>query len=284
MAAIRLQMADAIVFQVIRKDLAAESKWEEVDVYPLAVKPATADYTYASRTKMVQTTHKSAFIDRFGLQPIPITLAGSFGIQPRAAGINFKDGYTRLLEFRDEVVKLTNSVDNALVVNGAYPSISLSAKANAKYVYAVNFYDFIYNEMYAINIDSFNINVSATYNPFEPRYSLSFTAFGPPIATNAPTKDALLMALMQVSAIVTSIEDQANALSDVISGNAVIQNVASVAILAGQMVDLVGRIGTLGALYMNAISGSVMGFVTSQRALEKQQNVVVSTLMDVVKG
>lgn len=251
MALLRIKTASAILFQLLRKNLAGNDQearqWQEVSVTPMAVLPSTLNYEYGGRSVVTQTEPDSAFIDRYGLALTRVRMSGTFGIQPRRVGASIKDGYTRLLDFRDEVFKLSHQAR------------ALKSDAGAKYVYAINYYDFIYDERFCVNLERFLPEVDARRNAFEPIYQLSFQSIGPLIEIQ--TQDVLLAMLLDIDA---ALKGGVQALSDAIdflNAQPGIQVGASAidAILTGLdvMNDILPALGDLGAMYTNAIAGQV---------------------------
>lgn len=154
MATLRIQKADAIVFQLIRRDLKANTDWQEASVFAMAVKPTTLRYEYGSRAAIAQTTPDEGFVDKFGSRLTRVSMTGTFGLQFRRQGIEIQDGYTRLLNFRDDVFKRLQQ---------ARPT---KQDGESRFVYSLNYYDFIYDERFAVNLETFTPEVNARRNPF----------------------------------------------------------------------------------------------------------------------
>lgn len=246
MALIRLQISDAIVFQLLRRDLAATNpqagKWKEVNVVYLAVKPATLLYSYGSRSVTTQTTPDSGFVDKYGSRLTRVMMQGTFGLQPRRQGATMQDGYTRLLNFR-EMFRLSQQARRDRTKDGL----------QQQYVYAVNFFDFVNSEMMAVNLDTFDIRTDARVNPFIPTYTLSFSSVGPIIAV--VSKDPMLFMLQGIESLISAASDaldqllQNDAVQAALLGvNAVVDGIE---ILGGLKTNL----GITATLYSQALSG-----------------------------
>jgi hypothetical protein len=198
MAILRIQKSDNIIFQLLQKNLDAtdtvSQQWKEIKVFPMTVKPANLIYSEASRTAITQTTPEEGFIDKYGSQLMQVRMSGTFGLQPRRQGILVKDGYTRLIEFRDEVYRASNRVRQ---FEGERNIQFLREQKNGNYIYAINYYDFINDEQHCINFTSFVRTLNAIRNPFETTYDLNFTTLGKPIQVTS--KDPLLFLLTNIS-------------------------------------------------------------------------------------
>jgi hypothetical protein len=232
MASIRLKKGNIVVFQLLRKNLAGINEpariWNEVKVVTLALQPSFIDYNYRGRSQINQTQERSGFVDKYGMLFTQVNMGGSFGSKPRRVGLSLKDGYTRLIEFRDEIVKKSNRVNdeldqkelNTLAPTNIYGQ-KLQADVNAKYVYAINFYDFINDEMFAIDISTFNIRLDASYNTVLPTYKLGFQEIGDIIKVD--TKDGVLKAQLAVASVIDSVQNDLDIAVNAISGNLIFQ-------------------------------------------------------------
>jgi len=269
MATLRVKRADAVIFQVVRKNLAgrdeAARQWKEVRVHTLAVKPASIQYIEGSRSTITQTSPDAGFVDRFGSRLIRVNMTGTFGLQPRRQGLSIKDGYTRLLDFRDDVFRLSQRARQE------------KDDANTHYVYAVNFYDFINDEKFAINLDQFSRTLDARRNAFEPTYDLSFTSIGDTFK-GIISKDPLLLALNAMDAAFDAAE---SAIDDFLENTTIGEYlgyasgaVEAVEALTGTAAGLAG----LAAAYAGTIAGevTVLGFGTNQssQAVSKIANIL----------
>ncbi len=261
MGAINLKKSDAIVFQLLRKNLAGIDEpariWKEIKVVTLAVKPSFIDYNYRNRSQINQTQERSGFVDKYGMLFTQVNMGGSFGIQPRRVGLSLKDGYTRLMEFRDEIVKKSNRVNDELDQKEGTSQIfggnNLGSDANAKYVYAVNFYDFINNEMFAIDITTFSIRLDSAFNTVLPTYKLGFQEIGDIIKVN--TMDGVLRALLAVSSVMDTIENEINYASNYITDSPIFQAVEFGLTMVEDIINQANNLSDTIILYAAATSG-----------------------------
>lgn len=257
MATIKLQRADAVVFQLLRKNLAAKDAasrtWEEVKVVALAVKPTYIEYRYPNRAQVNQTSERGIFVDKFGMGMVHVEMAGTFGSKPRRTGLQMKDGYTRLIEFRDEIVRKSNRVNDELDQKEGKRLIGKNTvDANAKYVYAVNYYDFIYDEMFAINIEHFSIRPDATVNTMLPHYRLSFQEIGDTFKVES--KDGLLRTLLKTNEILDMTEQLASDAMSIITDNPVYEGIDLGIGVIETMNFQIENLQALGGMYLSAIS------------------------------
>ena len=271
MAIFRIQTANAIIFQLIRKNLQATdeqgSQWQEVTVCALAVNPAVLRYQYGSRVAISQTTPDEGFVDRYGQQLPKVFLSGTFGIQPRRQGLLMVDGISRLLNFRDYIFKLSQSAYGAKQVdpNAPDPTPASGQQGVGDYVYAVNYYDFIYDERFLVNLDQFIPEVNAARSPIEPVYQLSFTGLGPviPVTTSDPLLKSLFAIQDVIDGATQGLDDLTDTISNIAVGNTTLGKLGNqanlVVTLAGQLIQSNTNIKTLASLYKNGISNQVAG-------------------------
>ncbi len=245
MATLRIQQADAIVFQLIRKDQKAGTDWQEVAVFAMAVKPTTLRYEYGSRSVIAQTVPDQGFVDRFGSKLTRVSMTGTFGLQPRRQGIEIQDGYTRLLNFRDDVFKRLQQ---------ARPE---KQDGESKYVYSLNYYDFIYDERFAVNLETFIPEVSARRNPYEPTYTLTFTSIGP--VQTVDTKDGMLSMLLNFSFMLTKAQDGLTGAVATLKGipaiGAILQGAGAYVTAIDTLSNLAGSLAGLASMYGSALAG-----------------------------
>ncbi len=262
MASLRIQKVDAIVFQLLRKNLnetndQKQDAWEEVKVVSLAVKPATMSYDFGSRSAVLQTEPSAGFVDRYGEKLPRVMMSGTFGVQPRRAGLQIKDGRTRLLEFRDEVFRrsqLARSLDKTTVLGRM-----LGADGQDKqYVYAVNFYDFINEQFYNVNLDTLRIQTDARRNPIEPTYQIQFTCLGDQISVQ--TSDPLLLSYLSVYSLGSAIDSVVGTLGDMIGDSSLFKLAETVVGLGEGMNDLAGYLQAVSGQYVQAITGTAKKF------------------------
>jgi hypothetical protein len=245
MAALSIKTADVVIFQLIRRNLrgkdASQRTWKEVRTFEMAVKPAVITYTEGSRSAITQTSPNAGFIDKFGSRLIQVSMVGTFGIQPRREGIEFKDGFTRLQEFKTELFR-TSQLARAQKEDGE----------GNQYVYAVNFYDFINNERFTINLDTLVRSLDARRNPFEPTYQLNFTALGEPIE-EATTSDPVLIVLLAVDKLF----DEGNKALSTVLNNSAIRAISGGVELMDALGSSAENIASLITMYTAAIAGQI---------------------------
>ena len=263
MAILRIQKADAIIFQLVRLDLAKnvsstdaqkQGLWEEVQVFPMATKPESIDYNYSSRSAITQTEPENGIVDRFGQKLPVVTISGTFGLKQRRVGAVVKDGYTRLIEFRDELFKRSQQA-RPVTSDSMFGKKYGSDDSGTQYVYAVNYYDYIYDEQWSTNLDNLKIRVDAKRNPFEPTYSMTFTALGDPI--KAKTNDGQLLVLQATSDLIDSGELAINNVYTKLLNSG--PGMAIGAVIGGltELQYLSGAIAALGISYAQAVAGQV---------------------------
>lgn len=279
MASIRLKRGNAIVFQLLRKNLAGFDEpariWKEVKVITLAVQPTYIDYNYRGRSQVNQTQERKGFVDKFGMLFTQVNMGGSFGSAPRRVGLSLKDGYTRLIEFRDEMVRKSNRVNDELdqkeATNANVQNIygqTLQPDINARYVYAVNFYDFINDEMFAIDINNFNIRLDAGYNTVLPTYKMGFQEIGDTIKVD--TKDGVLRALLWMSEGISAVQNELDFATNYIASTEIFQmaelSVSFVEQISFQMESLSGVLTS----YSDAVFGrpTPLSSISSGNALQ----------------
>lgn len=131
-------------------------KPRQVKAIDLAILPEQLNYRLASRDALTQTQSK-VFVHRFDFQPEKVRFAGSFGDDERWVNNVWLDGWKRLKQFEEEIVRRSKQVKNNRIL------------------YAVNYYDFMFQRFGAINIDSWALTANARTNANLITYSLDFT-------------------------------------------------------------------------------------------------------------
>jgi hypothetical protein len=272
MASIRLKKGNAIIFQLLRKNLAGQDdvarSWKEIKVVTLAVQPSYIDYNYRGRSQINQTQERKGFIDKYGMLFTQVNMGGSFGSKPRLIGLSLKDGYTRLIEFRDEIVRKSNRVDDELDQQEGQSSIfANTVNINAKYVYAINFYDFINDEMFAIDISSFNIRLDAGFNTVLPTYKLGFQEIGDTIKVE--TKDGVLRALLLISQTINRIQNELDFASNWVANQQIFQLAEFGIELPGQISTQLGNLNEVLGSYLVAMSGKTNAVAAQNGMIKK---------------
>jgi hypothetical protein len=163
----RIPRIPTIVFELVKidaKKIAEENpenyRAKQENYISLQVLPESFNSGLRSRDNITQTN--KVFVQKFTPQPEMIRLSGTFGDQESAlsvAGINITlDGWGRLIQFEEMVKK--------------------SMKIDSNSIYAINYYDFLFQRFGAININSFNISANASENTNLVRYNLEFPIIG----------------------------------------------------------------------------------------------------------
>lgn len=163
----RIPRIPAIVFELVKidaKKIAEENpenyRAKQENYISLQVLPESFNSGLRSRDNITQTN--KIFVQKFTPQPEMIRISGTFGDQESAlsvAGINITlDGWGRLIQFEEMVKK--------------------SMKVDSNSIYAINYYDFLFQRFGAININSFNISANASENTNLVRYNLEFPIIG----------------------------------------------------------------------------------------------------------
>lgn len=245
MASLRMQTADALVFQLLSQDLTVGDGWKEKQVYIMNPKPARIQYAQRGRGQYTQTTPEHGFLDRFGLVPSSVAMQGTFGIIPRRNGITFKDGYTRFIEFRDEIFRISHFAGEP-------------AQGEHEMLYALNWYDFINAEKFAVDIEDFAYQLDARYNSRERTYNMNLKGIGPIIAV--VPKDPLLVILLGIDALLSAGEAELDNAMNYLTNNPVYQGVAYLVDGYDVMLGSLSTLAGLAGLYKNSMSPLVATF------------------------
>lgn len=179
---IALPKLNYIVFELVKVDVEDYLNEDyraitEETIY-LAVMPNDFSYRLAARDAITQT-QKRVFINKYNYQPEKCSISGHFGYRPRLIAGTAMDGYSRLAQFENEIVRRSKEND--------FPS------EPSKYVYALNYYDFWNHRFGNINIDSWRLNGNARRNTHLPFYNIEFIIMGDIIASE--TRDVILIGL-----------------------------------------------------------------------------------------
>ncbi len=164
---------------------------KEVRIVSLAVLPNSIQYRYSSRNMISQTAERqgvvSGFRDVHGRELTEVNINGTFGQISRMDRSELKTGWDRLLEFREDIFKASLATTRRDLVGHPVagrrklttsPLEQLPGGSGSQYFYAVNFFDFINEEQFTVDINSFNINESTDHNNL-PYYTLSLKEVGP---------------------------------------------------------------------------------------------------------
>ncbi len=163
---------------------------KELNVVSLSVLPSSIQYRYSSRNMLEQTAERdgriSGYRDVHGRGLTEVTINGTFGQELRMDRMEFKTGWDRLMEFREDVFKashgtarldqLRRRVSPRRRLRDAGPR-SREEGADIETYYVVNFFDFINEEQFAVDLNQFDIQESTDHNNL-PRYVLSLKEAG----------------------------------------------------------------------------------------------------------
>lgn len=148
---------------------------EQSDTIYLAVIPEQFNFSLVARDAIVKTDNR-VFLQKFSFMPERVRISGTFGDKPRLVAGTYMDGWTRLRQFRETIVEKSKTVEQS-----------------GKYIYALNYYDFIWQKFGSIDIRDFQITGNARANTNLPNYSCDFIMIGDLIKVNGT--DAVLIML-----------------------------------------------------------------------------------------
>ncbi len=124
-----------------------------------------------------------------------------------------------------------------------------------QYVYAINFYDFINDEMFAIDISNFNIRLDAAFNTVMPTYKLGFQEIGDII--QVATKDGVLKMQLAIASVIDSIQNDLDVAVNTISSSPIFQVAELGVSYFDDMNYQLANLATVLSLYGAAIAGTV---------------------------
>jgi hypothetical protein len=193
-----------------------------VEEQVLAVKPSSIRYSEKGTAYVGFTLDNKMFIDEPGILPNSIVAQGTFGARPRRVGGQMLTPFTRFRLFRDKVFRLSKAVDAdtaAKIVWGISNADDISQTylrnvVGDKVVYAVNFFDFYFDESYAVYIDSFDRSGQAQKGDWID-YTISMKGLGEPL--RAIPRDPLALALFGYDALWNATESLVGELAEGIS-------------------------------------------------------------------
>lgn len=230
-----------ILFQLIKFDTEKKTATELL-VTSLAVFPRNITYQYTSRSAIAQTRGENevdGFRESYGRGLTRVIISGTFGSRSRLSGTKWKSGWTRLLEFRELVFKLSNIQRGQTKRRIAGVNTAIYEKEFLKdnEVIAVNFFDFHNNEKFAINLDQFQIIEDASQNNL-PNYTLIATEIGDYIYTK--TSDPTLLVLLGAENILGEIITKADELIGKIEQNETIYSLSGAFTSANVALSAIG--------------------------------------------
>lgn len=146
------------------------------DVIHMVVMPENINYALQSRDYLVQAS-EDFFLTKYSMQPEKVSISGTFGAERRLAGGTYMSGWERLVQFEETIVKKSKLLTTAEM-------------------YALNYYDFLYQKFGSININSWTISASARANTNFERYSLDFVLLGDLLKTTDSSRSDKLLNLL----------------------------------------------------------------------------------------
>lgn len=232
-----------VVFELIKINIDAYIKEdyvaESVDTVYLHVMPEQYDFRLRSRDSITQTDEE-IFINKVYYAPERISLSGTFGVKNRG----MMSGESRLALFEKQIIKLSKTAS--------------SPNDTERFIYAVNFYGFLWGKHGSINISSWTTRGNARENSELVKYSLEADLIGKLIKTNL--KDPLLIMLNKFFGDDGIIS---NALDFVNNSNS-IQSVYQTLVTGKQLATLPEQgLGFVNDTVVNAIK-AVKGFATTK--------------------
>lgn len=173
-------------------------KAEQVQTVYLAVLPEQFNYRLTSRDAIRQTDSK-VFVNKYGLAPERCTISGNFGQKSRLIAGTYMDGWSRLKQFEELIVRKGKETE--------------FTQDGSKYIYALNYYDFLWQRYGNINIQSFSVNGNSRVNALLPFYSCDFMIIGELI--DVYSKDLLLEGLLLLFGNQSVLNNLLEGLSDI---------------------------------------------------------------------
>jgi hypothetical protein len=158
---------DYVVFELVKIDagdyLSKTFRAEAVDTVFLTVLPESFRYSLQGRDAITQTDSE-VFKNKFDFAPERCVISGSFLKLPRMISGTFMDGWSRLRQF-EQLLKDSKKVT--------------LPKDGTKYLYELNYYDFMWQRFGNINVNSYSVNGDSRINTSLERYSAEFIIAGP---------------------------------------------------------------------------------------------------------
>ncbi len=167
--------ADYVVFQLVSMT-ANSTQIEVIDTIYLALLPENFSYGLQSRDSITKT-HSTTFINQVDLAPERVRISGIFGQERRLMAGTYMDGWSRLKQFEETIVRQSKQNDN-----GTY--------------YSINYYDYLFQRFGTINISDWSIDGNAASNTRMIKYSLNFVITGDLVLVKE--QDNMLTALQYV--------------------------------------------------------------------------------------
>ena len=252
--ALQIPQLNYLFFQLLSFPADSPDTITEEDVVFFEVVPTMLQYELISRDAVYQTG-QSIFTDKFPIAPVRVTLDGNFGGVPRPLlGLTFNDGFARLKQMellfrRSKIVDYQKFYDEYLVNQTNQLTMTDQQRLNAgqpnQKVYILNYYDFIFQEFFAVNLDRFRFYGNAMVNTKLQFYNLMFQSVGP--LYQAPTTDPVLSSVLTAQALMKWAVDSVNSRLTALAGDSRVKAITrgyaavQVALQAGQSILSIGQ-------------------------------------------
>jgi hypothetical protein len=142
-----------------------------------------------------------------------------------------------LVEFRELVFKLSHILQGQETSENRYMTLAKAGLLQENDIIAVNFFDFINDERFSVNLDQFQINEDVSSNNL-PIYVLIMTELGEIIETK--TSDPTLNALLAADKLFSDIVNNINELGDKIYSNSTVQGIGKALAYAETALEGIG--------------------------------------------
>jgi hypothetical protein len=159
-----------IAFELVEVDIQQSLsnrsyKATQITAIDLAVMPEQLIYKLQARDSITQT-HSNIYKQGYDLQPERVHFSGTFGDDYRLVNNQYLDGWQRLKQFENEIVRRAKK------------------HQDKNKIYCINYYDFVFQRFGSINIDSWTLSANARNNANLIQYTLDFTIIGEVIDIN----------------------------------------------------------------------------------------------------
>jgi hypothetical protein len=195
--------AEYVVFQLVSLD--SSTTVTVIDTIYLALLPNNFGYGLQSRDSIVKT-HSQVFTNAVDYAPEKVRISGTFGQRPRYMAGTYMDGWSRLKQFEDTIVRKSKTRDGDTH-------------------YAINYYDYVFQRFGSINIGDWSIDGNADSNAQLVPYALNFVITGDLILVD--NTDPLLYMLQKVYSPVDGIYKSIVAAADSLAASLAIVSIAA---------------------------------------------------------
>lgn len=223
-----------IVFELISiniEDYAKSSGYvaEQIETVYLAVLPEQINYRLQSRDAISQT-YEDVFQTKFAFAPERCRLSGTFGDKHRYIAGTLMDGWDRLKQFQEDIVKASKKA--GMIDNDA--GLNTEPNKGGLYIHAVNYYDFIFQKFGTIDINTWQVSGNALVNTNLIRYDCEFSIIGDLILSDS--KDPLLASLNALfgeeGSLLSEITDGIN---DILGSDTIYEITSTIGAVTGTM-------------------------------------------------